>query len=86
MIQEISTPDSDSVPGVLSQAVDTGSLIFVWGQINITATGDMIGDTVQEKLEQIMKNIATILGAAERMASKSLSALSVKRLYCMTRL
>lgn len=64
MKKEISTPNADSVPGVLSQAIDTGSLVFVSGQINITADGKMIGETVEEKLQQIMLNIKTVLGAA----------------------
>ena len=64
MKKEISTPDADSVPGVLSQAIDTGSLVFVSGQINITSQGEMVGNTVEEKLQQIMQNIKTVLGAA----------------------
>ena len=31
MKKEITTPDADSVPGILSQAVDTGNLVFVSG-------------------------------------------------------
>lgn len=65
MKKEIYTPNADSVPGVLSQAIDTGSLVFVSGQINITADGEMVGKTVEEKLRQIMKNIKTVLGAAD---------------------
>lgn len=65
MKKEISTPDADSFPGVLSQAIDIGNLVFVSGQINITASGEMIGETVEEKLKQIMTNIAAVLGAAD---------------------
>jgi 2-iminobutanoate/2-iminopropanoate deaminase len=65
MKKEIITSESDSVPGVLSQAVDTGALVFVSGQINITVNGEMVGETVEEKLAQIMKNIQTILKAAD---------------------
>lgn len=64
MKKEISTPDADSVPGVLSQAIDTGDLVFVSGQININVSGEMVGETVEEKLKQIMANIRTILKAA----------------------
>lgn len=65
MRKEVSTPDADSVPGVLSQAIDTGNLVFVSGQINITVDGEMVGTTVEEKLKQIMKNIETVLKAAD---------------------
>ncbi len=64
MKKEISTPDADSVPGVLSQAIDTGELVFVSGQININVDGEMVGETVEEKLKQIMTNIRTVLKAA----------------------
>lgn len=64
MKKEIITPDADSVPGVLSQAIDTGNLVFVSGQIHITPEGNLIGETTEEKVEQIMKNIAAILKAA----------------------
>lgn len=64
MKKEISTPNADAVPGVLSQAIDTGHLVFVSGQINITTDGDMVGETVEEKLKQIMTNITNILEAA----------------------
>jgi 2-iminobutanoate/2-iminopropanoate deaminase len=50
---------------LLSQAIDTGSLVFVAGQINNTATGDIVGDNVETKLAQIMQNISVILAAAE---------------------
>ena len=65
MKKEISTPNADSVPGVLSQAIDTGSLIFVSGQINITADGARVGETVEEKIKQIMTNITAILKATD---------------------
>lgn len=63
MKKEISTPDADSVPGILSQAIDTGSLVFVSGQININTNGEMVGQSVEEKLKQIMSNITAILKA-----------------------
>jgi len=65
MKKEITTEYADSVPGVLSQAIDTGNLVFVSGQINISAEGEMVGETVEEKLKQIMKNIEAVLNAAE---------------------
>ena len=65
MKKEISTPNADAVPGLLSQAIDTGSLVFVSGQIPLSVEGEMVGNNVEEKLSQIMKNIEKILGAAE---------------------
>jgi 2-iminobutanoate/2-iminopropanoate deaminase len=65
MIKEVFTPNADSFPGVLSQAVDTGGLVFVSGQINLNAAGEMIGVTTVDRVAQIMKNIQTILATAE---------------------
>jgi 2-iminobutanoate/2-iminopropanoate deaminase len=65
MKKEISTPNADSFPGVLSQGIDTGSLVFISGQINLDLNGNLVGETVKEKLAQIMKNIEAILEAAE---------------------
>ena len=64
MKKEILTSEADAVPGILSQAIDTGSLVFVSGQIHITPEGELIGETTEEKVKQIMKNIAAILKAA----------------------
>jgi 2-iminobutanoate/2-iminopropanoate deaminase len=64
MKKEIISTEADSVPGILSQAIDTGSLVFVSGQINITKDGKMVGETVEEKLSQIMMNLKAVLGAA----------------------
>ncbi len=64
MKKEIITASVDSVPGVLSQAIETQNLVFVSGQIHITKDGEMIGETVEEKLTQIMNNIQGILSAA----------------------
>lgn len=65
MKKEISTVEAYSVPGILSQAIETGSLIFVSGQINITTEGNLVGETIKDKIAQIMKNIETILSAAD---------------------
>ena len=65
MKKEISTPQADSFPGVLSQAIDIGSLVFVSGQINLNTEGKLVGETVEEKIAQIMKNIEAILYAAD---------------------
>lgn len=64
MKKEISTSEADAVPGILSQAIDTGALVFVSGQINLNTNGELVGERVEEKLAQIMKNISAILSVA----------------------
>jgi 2-iminobutanoate/2-iminopropanoate deaminase len=48
-----------------SQAIKTGGLVFVSGQISLLPDhADVVGSTIQEQTEQIMKNLAAILAAA----------------------
>jgi reactive intermediate/imine deaminase len=48
-----------------SQAIKTGGLVFVSGQISLLPDhADVFGSTIQEQTEQIMKNLAAILASA----------------------
>lgn len=64
MKQQISTQDAPSAPAFLSQAIVSNGLIFVAGQIHSELDNSLVGETVEEKLAQIMKNISAILAAA----------------------
>ena len=64
MKQQVSTQAAPSAPDFLSQAVVGNGLIFVSGQIHATPDNTLVGDTTEEKVAQIMQNIATILKAA----------------------
>src|SRR5215218_4801016 len=45
-----------------SQAIKTGGLVFVSGQISLQPDhAEIVGSTIQEQTEQIMKNLAAIL-------------------------
>ncbi len=63
MRQAASTPEAPGAP-FLSQAIMWGGLIFVSGQIHSQPDNTLVGKTVAEKIEQIMKNIGSILKAA----------------------
>lgn len=66
MKKEISTPNAPAAPAFLSQAIDTGSLVFVSGQVYQGTDGQLISaETVEEKLVQIFSNIKAILEAAK---------------------
>lgn len=65
MKKNIISENASSAPAILSQAIDTGSLVFVSGQIHNTVSGELVGDTVESKLKQIMTNIANILEDAQ---------------------
>lgn len=64
MKQQISTQNAPSAPAFLSQAIVSNDLIFVAGQIHSEPDNSLVGETVEEKLAQIMKNITAILTAA----------------------
>lgn len=64
MKKPVSTNDAPGAPAFLSQALIVGNLIFVSGQIHALPDNTLVGDTPEEKLAQIMKNIGSILTAA----------------------
>lgn len=65
MKQAASTNDAPSAPAFLSQAIVSNNLIFVAGQIHALPDNTLTGDTTEEKVAQIMKNISAILNAAD---------------------
>ena len=61
----ISTNEAPAAIGPYSQGMIVGNMLFASGQIPLDpATGDMVGETVQEQAEQVMKNITGLLKAA----------------------
>src|SRR5687767_2777497 len=65
MKQQISTPHAPDAPAFLSQAIVSNGFIFVAGQIHATPDNSLVGESVKEKLLQIMKNINNVLTAAD---------------------
>jgi 2-iminobutanoate/2-iminopropanoate deaminase len=49
---------------ILSQGIISGDYIYVSGQVHANEDLELVGDTVAEKVKQIMFNIQTILEAA----------------------
>ena len=48
-----------------SQAIKTGGLVFVSGQLGLKPDhAEMVGSTIQEQTEQVMKNLGAILEEA----------------------
>jgi 2-iminobutanoate/2-iminopropanoate deaminase len=54
---------SELTKAPLSGAVEVGGLVFVSGQIHMQE-GALVGDNIQEKFDQVMKNIEDILAEA----------------------
>lgn len=61
----ISTNNAPAAAGPYSQAVRTGNLLFLAGQVGVDpATGGLVEGSVQAQTEQVMKNLQSVLAAA----------------------
>jgi 2-iminobutanoate/2-iminopropanoate deaminase len=61
----ISTDKAPGAIGPYSQAVKTGNMVFVSGQIPIDpATGQFVSEEVAEQTDQVFKNLQAVLEAA----------------------
>ncbi|MFT8872083.1 MAG: Rid family detoxifying hydrolase [Sporolactobacillus sp.] len=66
MSVQIATDQAPAAVGPYSQAVRAGDFIFLSGQIPLDPqSGELVGDTTAEQTEQVFKNIAAVLKAAE---------------------
>jgi len=64
-IEIISTEKAPAAIGPYSQGVAAGDFIFYSGQIPLCpSSGVMVGQTVEEQAEQVMKNMEAALAAA----------------------
>ena len=65
MKEIISTENAPGAIGPYSQAIKTGNMVFVSGQIPIDpATGNFVSDEVAAQTEQVLKNLSAVLEAA----------------------
>ncbi len=63
--QIINTAEAPAPIGPYNQAVKTGNLLFVSGQVALVAgTGLMANDTIEQEAQQVMKNLEFILKEA----------------------
>ena len=61
----ISIPNAPAPVGPYSQAIDTGNMLFVSGQIPLNPEdGKLIVDSIVESTHQVMQNIQSLLHAA----------------------
>lgn len=62
---KINTPNAPAAIGPYSQAVLAGDTLYISGQIPLDpATGEIVGDTIEEQAEQVFKNLGAILAEA----------------------
>ena len=61
----ISTNEAPAAIGPYVQGRTVGSLLFASGQIALSPeSGELVGVTVKEQTEQVMKNVSALLKAA----------------------
>jgi 2-iminobutanoate/2-iminopropanoate deaminase len=66
MNKKIATPNAPQAIGPYSQAIRHGDLLFVSGQIAMDPqTGNLIDGDIEAQTEQVLKNIAAIIDAAD---------------------
>ena len=65
MKKAILTNDAPAPIGPYSQAIQSGNILFISGQIAIDpVTNDLITSTIEDETHQVLKNIGAILKAA----------------------
>ena len=75
MPREIVQTDQAPKSPSYSQAVKAGGLVFVSGQGPFDpATGDVVGQTIQEQTQQCLRNVSAILAAAGSSLARVVSA------------
>ena len=61
----INTPNAPAPIGPYSQAVQSGNMLFVSGQVAINpATGDLVMDSLEAETTQVMNNLQAVLSEA----------------------
>lgn len=64
-MKRISTDKTPAAIGPYSQGVVVNGMLFASGQIALDPnTGEMVGESIQEQTEQVMRNISGLLEAA----------------------
>ncbi|MBR0411190.1 MAG: RidA family protein [Eubacterium sp.] len=64
-MKKIYTEKAPAAVGPYSQAVVTGGIVYTSGQIALDpVSGELVGTTIEEQADQVMKNLVSILEAA----------------------
>lgn len=64
MKQAVSSSSSAPAKGPYSQAIISGNLVFVSGQIALDTAGQLTSGTIEEETHQVMSNLQSILTTA----------------------
>jgi 2-iminobutanoate/2-iminopropanoate deaminase len=65
LMKAISTADAPAAIGPYSQAIKSGDLVFLSGQVPIDpATGELVGGDIAAQTERVLDNLGAVLAAA----------------------
>ena len=75
-MKKIFTEKAPAAVGPYSQAVVINGMVYTSGQIALDpATGELVGKTIEEQAEQVMKNLISILEEAGTKPEKAVKTL-----------
>ena len=75
-MDRIYTEKAPAAVGPYSQAAVINGMVYTSGQIALDpATGELVGKTIEEQAEQVMKNLVSILEAAGSKPEKAVKTL-----------
>ena len=75
-MEKIHTEKAPAAVGPYSQAVKVSGMVYTSGQIALhPVTGALVGGTVEEQAEQVMKNLVSVLEAAGTGPEKAVKTL-----------
>ncbi len=63
-MQRVQSERAPAAIGPYSQAVRSGGMIYVSGQIPLTPAGELVEGDVEAQTEQVLRNLAAVLEAA----------------------
>ena len=64
-MNKVYTEKAPAAVGPYSQAIVINGMVYTSGQIALDpATGNLVGETIEEQTEQVMKNLTAVLEAA----------------------
>ena len=73
---KIHTDNAPAAVGPYSQAIQINGLVYTSGQIALDPkTQEIVGSTIKEQAEQVMKNLAAVLEAAGTSCDKAVKTL-----------
>ncbi len=75
-MEKIHTENAPAAVGPYSQAVVAGGFVYTSGQIALDpVTGNLVGTTIEEQAEQVMKNLTAVLKEAGSSPEKAVKTL-----------